>query len=334
MREFSLSGTNDRCAVIFLCGLSNKDMIYRFVIRPLQCEDIPKQAPIMQTLIDQFLSVGEVSIAKTFPDVMNALLAGDTIVLLDSISSAIIVNFREWEKRSLDSPSTETIIRGPNLGFIEDVNVNKMLIRRHIRDPQLRFHSYIMGKRSQKEVILVYIEDIINPYIVKELNRRLQSIETDIIFETGTIEQFLLFLKPIYLVIHLFSFCLFFIYSLLFMAFVDLGQDLFLPIVFIVIILLSLLNVNVMEFENLSPFFQTKMSKYMGGIRETAFTFIGFEVGFFYAAILKSTKSAPYGICTILMATLLYTAYFIHKKIQEYGAQPWQKQMQQKKKPE
>ncbi|MEI4831869.1 spore germination protein [Bacillus sp. FJAT-53711] len=189
VREFSLSGTNDRCAVIFLCGLSNKDMIYRFVIRPLQYEDIPKQAPIIQTLIDQFLSVGEVSIAKTFPDVMNALLAGDTIVLLDGIPSAMIVNFREWEKRSLDSPSTETIIRGPNLGFIEDVNVNKMLIRRHIRDPQLRFYSYIMGKRSQKEVTLVYIEDIINPYIVKELNRRLQSIETDIIFETGTIEQ-------------------------------------------------------------------------------------------------------------------------------------------------
>lgn len=61
VREFSLSGTNNRCAVIFLCGLSNKDMIYRFVIRPLQYEEIPKQAPIMQTVMDRFLSVGEVS---------------------------------------------------------------------------------------------------------------------------------------------------------------------------------------------------------------------------------------------------------------------------------
>ncbi|MDF4730541.1 spore germination protein GerLA, partial [Vibrio parahaemolyticus] len=66
---------------------------------------------------------------------------------------------------------------------------NKMLIRRSLRDPKLRFQSYIMGKRSQKEVTLVYIEDIINPYIVKELDRRLQSIVTDVVFETGTIEQ-------------------------------------------------------------------------------------------------------------------------------------------------
>ena len=67
--------------------------------------------------------------------------------------------------------------------------MNKVLIRRSLRDPKLRFQSYIMGKRSQKEVTLVYIEDIINPYIVKELDRRLQSIVTDVVFETGTIEQ-------------------------------------------------------------------------------------------------------------------------------------------------
>ncbi|MGF9964868.1 GerAB/ArcD/ProY family transporter [Bacillus rhizoplanae] len=80
---------------------------------------------------------------------------------------------------------------------------------------------------------------------------------------------------------------------------------LFLPIVCIAIILLSLLNINLMEFENLSPFFQTKMSKYMGGIRESSFTFIGFEVAFFYAAILKSTKNAPMAAAKGVMITVL-----------------------------
>ena len=48
-------------------------------------------------------------------------------------------------------------------------------------------------------------------------------------------------------------------------------------------------------------------------------------------------------ICTVLMATIPYTVFFLHKKMQEYGAQKkkkqygaeaWQKQIQQKKKPE
>ena len=120
---------------------------------------------------------------------MNAILAGDTVILIDNIQTAIVINSRAWEKRSLEPPVTEDLIRGPRVGLNEDINVNKMLIRRSLRDPKLRFQSYIMGKRSQKEVTLVYIEDIINPHIVKELDRRLQSIVTDVVLETGTIEQ-------------------------------------------------------------------------------------------------------------------------------------------------
>ncbi|PEO46881.1 spore germination protein [Bacillus pseudomycoides] len=189
VREFTLAGCSTRCAVVFLCGLTDKDNIYKFIIRPLQYEELPKQAAIIQTLLDRFLSITEVSIAKTFPGIINALLAGDTIVLIDDIPSAVVVNSRAWEKRSLESPITEALIRGPRIGFNEDINVNKMLIRRSLRDPKLRFQSYIMGERSQKEVTLVYIDDIINPYFVEELNRRLQSIVTDIVLETGTIEQ-------------------------------------------------------------------------------------------------------------------------------------------------
>ncbi|HDR3887418.1 MULTISPECIES: hypothetical protein [Bacillus] len=37
--------------------------------------------------------------------------------------------------------------------------------------------------------------------------------------------------------------------------------------------------------------------------------------------------------CTILMAVLPGTIYFIHKKLTTYGAQPWKKDAQ-KKKPE
>ena len=84
---------------------------------------------------------------------------------------------------------TEDLIRGPRVGLNEDINVNKMLIRRDLRDPKLRFQSYIMGKRCARKVTLVYIDDIINPHIVKELDRRLQSIVTDVVLETGTIEQ-------------------------------------------------------------------------------------------------------------------------------------------------
>ncbi|SCL85055.1 GerA spore germination protein [Bacillus cytotoxicus] len=191
VREFALSGSSTRCAVVFLCGITDKDLIYRFVIHPLQQEEIPAQGPIMQTLVDRFISIGEINTVKTFPDLINSVLVGDTVVLIDGIPHALVINCRAWEKRGLEPPITEDVIRGPKVGFVEDIATNKMLIRRELRDPKLRFQSYIMGQRSQKEVTLIYIEDIINPYIVKELNRRLQSIKTDMILDSGKIEQLL-----------------------------------------------------------------------------------------------------------------------------------------------
>lgn len=191
VREFALSGSSTRCAVVFLCGITDKDLIYRFVIHPLQHEEIPPKGPIMQTLVDRFISIGEINTVKTFPDLVNSVLVGDTVVLIDGIPHALVINCRAWEKRGLEPPITADVIRGPKVGFVEDIATNKMLIRRELRDPKLRFQSYIMGQRSQKEVTLIYIEDIINPYIVKELNRRLQSIKTDMILDSGKIEQLL-----------------------------------------------------------------------------------------------------------------------------------------------
>lgn len=189
VREFALSCSSTRCAVVFLCGLADKDIIYRLIIHPLQKEEISQEAPIMQNLIDRFISIGEVNTVETFSDVMNSVLVGDTVVLIDGIPHALIINSRAWEKRGLEPPITENIIRGPKVGLTEDIATNKMLIRRSLRDAKLRFQSYIMGQRSQKEVTLIYIEDIINPYIVAELKRRLLSIETDVILDSAKIEQ-------------------------------------------------------------------------------------------------------------------------------------------------
>jgi spore germination protein len=81
---------------------------------------------------------------------------------------------------------------------------------------------------------------------------------------------------------------------------------LFLPIVLIAILLLSLLNVNLMEIDNLLPAFQTGASQYAVGIKNSIFTFIGFEVALFYAVMLNGTaKKAPFAVAKGIMVTVL-----------------------------
>lgn len=95
----------------------------------------------------------------TFPDIINAILAGDTVILIDNIQTAIVVNSRAWEKRSLEPPVTEDLIRGPRVGLNEDINVNKMLIRRGLRDPvtvSILYYGETIAERSNLSIYRRY----------------------------------------------------------------------------------------------------------------------------------------------------------------------------------
>ena len=111
IREVALAGSFTRCAVVFLCGLTDKDNVYKYVVRTLQYEEVQNEAAVVQTLLDRFISIAEVGKKTTFPDIINAILAGDTVILIDNIQTAIIINSRAWEKRSLEPPVTEDLIR-------------------------------------------------------------------------------------------------------------------------------------------------------------------------------------------------------------------------------
>lgn len=54
-----------------------------------------------------------------------------------------------------------------------------------------------------------------------------------------------------------------------------------------------------MEINNLFPAFQTEVSQYAVGVKNSIFTFIGFEVALFYAVLLndKTAKKGTNGSC-------------------------------------
>src|SRR5699024_4870647 len=62
----------------------------------------------------------------------------------------------------------------------------------------LRFKTYNVGTRSKTTIVLGYIEGIINPEYLEEAKKRIESIDIDIIPESGYIEEWIeaSFLSP------------------------------------------------------------------------------------------------------------------------------------------
>lgn len=135
----------------------------------------------------------QVSQVQTMEEVLYAVLSGPMAILIEGQAEAFIVDARMYPAREPQEPDIERVTRGSRDGFTETLAMNTALIRRRLRDPNLRLKLLRVGKRSQTDVCLAYIEDITNLDLVEEIQKKIQGIKIDgIPMAEKSVEEFLL----------------------------------------------------------------------------------------------------------------------------------------------
>src|SRR5690606_24224403 len=104
---------------------------------------------------------------------IDAIVRGKVVLFVEGIKKGYTVELSKWDKRSVEQPQSEAVVRGPKEGFIEDIAVNKVLLRRRVRNNNLVFEDFYLGKQTRTNVSLAYIRGIVNEDVLKELKERL-----------------------------------------------------------------------------------------------------------------------------------------------------------------
>ena len=200
VRHLKLGEGNIKCAFVYIESVVDKQNVQQNVLDNIQqAQNLPKETKELFKYIDEkFFALMDVKKGTTLDDISLPLLIGYTIVYIDGIDTALMLNTAGGEMRAIEEPITETLIRGPRAGFVEDIHVNIGMIRRNVNDPNLRFKTYLTGRRSKKSLVVCYINDIVHPELLKEVDRRLNSIDIDIVPESGYVEEWIedSFLSP------------------------------------------------------------------------------------------------------------------------------------------
>lgn len=185
IREFRFQKLN--AALIYIDGMADKKLLDDYVLESLMgCEEPIKS---IYEIKEKILTVSDMREVKKLSEGINAMLSGDTLMLLDSLDMAYVIATRGWAARGVGEPASETVIRGAREGFTETVRFNTALIRRRIRDTRLKMISKTIGVRSKTDVIIAYIDDIVNKDVLEELKNRIDKIKIDAIMDSGYIEQ-------------------------------------------------------------------------------------------------------------------------------------------------
>ena len=203
VREFTVRNSSHKCAIVYIDGLVNTDEVYSTALKNVQLVTERKEIPtdtteLFETIYQTIISQADITKSDSLDELVNSLLYGMTIFYLDGLDKVMIMDTREWKGRSIEEPMSEKVIRGSREGFVESLRTNMVLIRRYIRDPNLCFETFSVGRRSKSSLVLTYINGIINPKLVKEIKRRLKTIDMDSALESGFIEQWVedSFLSP------------------------------------------------------------------------------------------------------------------------------------------
>jgi len=196
VHSFQIFGQHP-AVLFYFTDITDHVVINNTILKPLKygpphidVESIPLHA-LRDTLIEDTLYHSEGFAERNISILIDSLLRGQSVVVIDGLNEAIVIETRKITQRSIEQPATEQVIRGAREGFIESLPTNISLLRYRLQTPDFRVKSMQIGTKTKSKVAVCYMEGITNPGIVKEVKKRLSSIDIDAVLDAGYLEQFI-----------------------------------------------------------------------------------------------------------------------------------------------
>ncbi|WP_434756419.1 spore germination protein [Paenibacillus amylolyticus] len=200
IREFTIRGTNTRAVVLYTEGLVDQGLVDEHLITPLMLEGVPElrqegfvhpdNANLLSTYLkNQLLPVSQIQETSSLQELALGVLVGKNGLLVDGMPAGMLIGTPKGKTRSINEPLSEALLRGPRIGFTEQLSDNMGILRRYGSDQSLFIQKVEVGSRIKKDLAIAYIQDIADPNLVAEVEKRIREMDMDNFLESGYVEQ-------------------------------------------------------------------------------------------------------------------------------------------------
>ena len=194
IREFKIAQKTS-AFIAYISGMADKTIISDYILKQLMnsklFEEYTEDKNLVKYVSENVIIANQVQEMVVLEKVTLEVTSGMTALFIDGYKSALIIETKGFEKRAVSQPTTEAVIRGSQEGFTENLQTNITLIRRIIRNQALLTERITIGRESNTQIAVLYMNNITNPTLVNEVKRRISNIDTDYIGGSGILEQFI-----------------------------------------------------------------------------------------------------------------------------------------------
>ena len=178
IREFNIQ--DKKAAVVTIEGMIDKETLTSSVMMPILKDTSTHestQEDQFRYIRDNILATSEQYEVKNFEEALNYMMSGFALIILDEVPSILALGLQGFKFRSISEPVAEVMQKGSREGFVETLKVNMTLIRRRIKNPQLKFESMTVGQISKTNVSLCYLKDTVSDKILDEIRKKIKNAD-------------------------------------------------------------------------------------------------------------------------------------------------------------
>ncbi len=127
----------------------------------------------------------------SLPQAVERICKGETLIVLPDTGEMLSLTILNKVNRNPDEPNNEHILRGSHEGLIENLDTNLALLRKRINNPALVVKSFRLGKETNTRAYYLYMDGVIKPETLQELEKRLHAINIDYFYSIGQLNDVL-----------------------------------------------------------------------------------------------------------------------------------------------
>ena len=171
LREIKVGNTH--FGIFYILGLSDDENLSKLVIKPIIDKKNYPTKNILNTLQKEVLYFGELSQSNTLSDIIDELLQGKAVLIVNNEPTAIVIQSDKHKERAIAEPPTNAVIKGPRSGFVENLKTNLSALKNVLHTKDLKTINLTCGRYTKTSIAINYIEGIADKKVVKEIEAKI-----------------------------------------------------------------------------------------------------------------------------------------------------------------
>lgn len=176
-----------KATLVFIDDLCGTSFVSEYIVSPLRMSK--DGISTIEDIATKVLDINIVGYAKDNEDAVLHVLSGDVIIVFENQTKLIYCETKGFVRRGVGIPITEAVVKGPREGFTECFVDNVALIRRRVKNAELKFEPIYVGSKSKTVVCITYINGVAPASLVNNIKDMVKKLDYEFILDTNYIED-------------------------------------------------------------------------------------------------------------------------------------------------